>query len=69
VVRQNHVGQGIGVVHRACDDADWPSGPPKQFDLAPPEALQKGLREGKVVTLDRWLKIDQAERQRAKDRI
>jgi adrenodoxin-NADP+ reductase len=30
--------------------------------------LQKGLREGKVVTLDRWLKIDQAERQRAKDR-
>ena len=33
-----------------------------------PEAVEKGLKEGRVVTLDRWHKIDKAERQRAKDK-
>ena len=44
------------------------SGTPKSIENGLPEALAKGIKEGKVVQLEQWHRIDQAERQRAKDR-
>jgi adrenodoxin-NADP+ reductase len=45
-----------------------PSASPKHPEDGLPDALARGIREGQVVQLDGWQKIDEAERRRAKDR-
>lgn len=40
----------------------------KRVEDGLPEEVARGLKEGKVVDLARWQKIDAAEKQRARDR-
>jgi adrenodoxin-NADP+ reductase len=41
---------------------------PRQPESGLPEELEKGIREGKVVDLEKWGRIDTAERERGKTR-
>lgn len=41
---------------------------PRQPEGGLPEELENGIREGKVVDLEKWGKIDMAERERGRTR-